>query len=210
MTRAISLSIAALLLVAGLALADPAVDVRYFDGVPQIHLEGSYPQARYTVYRATATAGPWAAFTEFNTLCVGPCYGEDAEAEPGKSYWYRFELVLQDGSLVTYGPYQVTISPVLARRVGARVVPNPSRAASRIELFLAGPANAGPTRATAVLYDLQGRAIRTVFSGMLERGLTRLDWDGRAEGGRAIAAGQYYLRLTTPLGVSTTRVLRVN
>lgn len=210
MTRTLTLSIAALLLVVGLAFADPAVDVRYYDGVPQIHLEGSYPQARYTVYRASAPAGPWSAFTDFNTLCVGPCYGEDAEAEPGKTYWYRFELLLQDGSLVSYGPYQVTISPVLAQRVSARVVPNPSRAASRIELFLAGPATAGPVRASAILYDLQGRAVRTIFSGVLGRGLTRLDWDGHADGGRAIAAGQYYLRLSTPLGVSTSRVLRVN
>lgn len=210
MTRPLALSIAVLALVADLALAEPGVEVRYYQGVPQIHLEGSYPQSRYTVYRSSTAGGAWTAVSDFQTLCLGPCYGEDLAAEPGRTYWYRFDLLLQDGSLASYGPYAVTISPLLAQRFGARVMPNPSRGAGQVEIHLAGAATEPPLRASAVLYDLQGRAVRTIFEGSLARGLTRLDWDGRGSDGRTLAAGSYFLRLSTPLGVATSRVLRVN
>jgi len=210
MHRSLVLTLLAAVLVAGLASAEPTVEVRYYDGIPQIHLSGSYPQSTYTVFRAQGPDGPWTAFTDFGTLCLGPCYGEDRDAEPGRTYWYRFDLRLADGTLASFGPYEVTIAAELAQRVGARVVPNPSRAASRVEIFLAGAASAPPVAASAVLFDLQGRAVRTIFRGPLSRGATSVAWDGRADDGRAVGAGQYFLRISTPLGVSTTRVLRVN
>jgi hypothetical protein len=211
MIRSLALSISALALLAGLAFADPGVEVRYVHGVPQIHLEGNYPQARYTVYRADAADGPWVSFTDVATLCMGPCYGEDLTALPGRTYWYRFDLQTAEGALVSHGPYAVTISSVLARGFGARVVPNPSRGQSRVEIFVAGAAADAPVPARAMLFDLQGRAVRTLWSGPVVRGLTtRVAWDGRGDDGRAIGAGQYYLRLETPLGAATTRVLRVN
>ena len=210
MIRKLTLSVVGLTLVAGLAFADPGVEVRYYAGVPQIHLQGSYPRAQYTMYRSSSAAGPWIALTDFNTLCLGPCFGEDLHARPGDTYWYRFDLLLADGTPASFGPYAVTISPILAQRLGARVVPNPSRGATRVELFLAGATREAPVAASAVLFDLQGRAVRTLFNGLLARGLTRLSWDGRADDGRAVVGGQYFLRLSTPLGVSTTRVARVN
>lgn len=210
MIRSIIPSTAVLLLVAGLALADPGVEVRYFNGVPQIHLEGSYPQARYTVYRAEQAAGPYAAFTEFGTLCLGPCYGEDRDAVPGRTYWYRFDLQLADGHLVSYGPFAVTISPDLAARFGARAIPNPSRAAGRIELFLAGSPGEAPLEVDARLFDLQGRAVRTVHRGPLPRGATSFAFDGRGDDGRPLASGHYFLRFSTPFGTRVTRIVRAN
>lgn len=208
MIRSALLSTAALILVAGLALAEPGVEVRYYAGVPQIQLEGSYPQSRYTVYRAERPDGPFAALTELGTLCVGTCYAEDPAALPGRTYYYRFDLQLQDGSLVTYGPFAVTISPDLAARVQARMIPNPSRAASRIELILAGSASDASLDVDVRLFDLQGRAVRTILRGPLARGMTSFVFDGRADDGRPLPSGTYFLRFSTPLGTQVARIVR--
>jgi len=210
MHRSLVLTALATVLVVGLATAAPTVEVRYYGGIPQIYLSGEYPLSTYTVYRADAPEGPWVAFTDNGVLCLGPCFAEDLDARPGATYWYRFDLRLADGTFASYGPYQVTIAGDPTLRLAVRVVPNPSRAASRVEIYLAGAASDPRLEATAVLFDLQGRALRTVFRGSLPRGLNTVAWDGRADDGRVIGAGQYFLRIKTPLGISTTRVLRVN
>ncbi len=44
------------------------------------------------------------------------------------------------------------------------------------------------------VFDANGRRVRTVHSGVLPAGVTRLTWDGRTDGGRPAAAGAYWLR----------------
>jgi hypothetical protein len=175
----------------------------------QVQLSGSYPQSHYTIWRASSPQGPYeTAITEPRTLCLGSCYGEDRSAEPGATYWYRFDVEGPDGSLVRYGPYPVTISPALARPVGVGVFPNPGFARTRIELHLGGARGEAPLAVEASLHDLQGRVVRTLHRGPLPRGLTALEWDGRDRNGRALEAGCYFLRFTTPLGTNVTRVIR--
>ena len=48
-SRTLSIALCSLALAASLAFADPAVQVSYMQGVPQVELEGSYPQCRYAV-----------------------------------------------------------------------------------------------------------------------------------------------------------------
>jgi hypothetical protein len=200
---------ATLLLAAGLAFAEPAVQVRYFDGVPEISITGDYARTRYTIARAAIPDGPFTPITDVSTLCLGSCSAMDYDASPGRIYWYRFDLAFEDGSSRTFGPYAVTISPTLARSSGASVVPNPMSGSARVELFLAGSPAAGSLDADAILFDLAGRRVRTIWSGALARGLTRVSWDGRNEVGRAIEPGVYYLRFASPLGVRVSRVLRL-
>ena len=46
-----------------------------------------------------------------------------------------------------------------------------------------------------VVYDVVGQRVRALVSGGLEPGLHRIIWDGRDDGGRAVAAGVYLYRL---------------
>jgi hypothetical protein len=209
MLRSIPLALAGLMLLAGLVFGDPRVRVEYHSGVPQIRLDGSYPGSRYTVYRAGGEPGPFEAISDFNTLCAGPCYADDYDALPGLVYWYRFDLELPDGSLVRFGPYAVTISPEFVRVVSAAVFPNPGAAQTRVQLFLAGSPTAPPLDASAAVFDVQGRVIRMLHRGPLARGTTRIEWDGRDDGGRPLGTGMYYLRFSTPLGATTTTILRI-
>jgi hypothetical protein len=206
--RAVSLACCAAALLASLAFATPSVRVSYPGGIPRIELEGSYPQSRYAVYRAVSSDGIGERITALDVLCLGSCYAQDADAQPGVTYWYRFDLTLTNGTHAAFGPYPVTISAELAPRVALRVLPNPVREAARIEMRLVFRDGAVP--AHAVLLDLQGRTVRTLFHGTLPPGTTALRWDGRDESGQTLAAGAYFLRLQTSLGTKIARVIRVN
>lgn len=203
------LALCSLALATSLAFAEPAVTVRYVQGVPQVELEGSYPQSSYAVYRAAARNDAGERITAQNVLCFGRCFAEDPAAEPGRTYWYRFELQLADGGRVVFGPYAVTISPELAARLAVSILPNPVHGSARIELRIGGPGD-GLVRADAALLDLQGRRLRTFSHGWLPRGTTSMRWDGRDDQGRVVPPGTYFVRLATPLGTHVERLLRVN
>lgn len=208
MLRTLTLAVATLLLSATLAFADPGVRVQTSGDVVRIELTGSYPQSFYTIYRSIGSLGPWQPVSSLNVLCLGPCFAEDPAARPGETYWYRFDLALPDGGFASFGPFEVTIPATVARTVGARMLPNPSRGAATIEWHLS-EAGSGDVPARVQIYDLQGRRVRTVLDGRLTRGLGRVAWDGRDEAGRTLDAGAYFLEVRTPLGVSRTRFLRL-
>jgi hypothetical protein len=117
---------------------------------------------------------------------------------------------LADGGFHSFGPYPVTISVELARRVHAAVLPNPGSGLARVNLFLAGHPNAAPLEAEAAIYDLQGRQQAVLHRGPLPRGTTRFEWAGRGRDGRPLGPGIYFLRFATPLGTSVTRLVRLN
>ncbi len=207
MRRSFSLSIVALALLASLAVAEPEVIVTYRSGVPLIQLAGSYSGSSYTIYRAAAGDPEFRAIASSGALCAGDCFVLDYDARPGATYFYRFDLVIQ-GGFASYGPYAVTISREQARALSAVVSPNPGGGAARVSITVAGPPDGAPVAVEAALFDLQGRALRTLHRGALPRGSTTLEWDGRDGQGRVIGPGLYFLRLRSATGLFTTRVIR--
>jgi hypothetical protein len=207
--RSLALAVSALALNAGLAFADPRVSVRYEGSVPYVQLEGDWASSEYAVFRSDGIAGPWLALTDGHVLCLGSCVVADAGAEAGRTYWYRFELVTPGGRLLSFGPYEVAISPLAARRVAVGMVPNPSRGPARVEFFQHGLPGDPALAAEVTLHDLQGRRVRTLHRGPLARGASTGAWDGRDDAGRPVGAGIYFLRLVSPLGAATARVVRV-
>lgn len=188
------------------ALADPGVVVRYEDEQLRVTLEGSYTGSFYRAWRATSADAPFDYLSSQLTLCTGDCFLTDDRAVPGQTYYYRFDLQAANGATVSYGPYVVTVPAV---PVAVRATPNPSRALARISFTLPGSTRAdAAVPAEAILVDLNGRKVRTLHAGMLARGTTSVEWDGRDETGRLLGAGIYFVRLTTPLGASTTRLVR--
>jgi hypothetical protein len=45
------------------------------------------------------------------------------------------------------------------------------------------------------IYDLQGRRVRELYSGQLDRGTHTFRWDGRDDASRGVAGGVYFFRL---------------
>ncbi len=206
MRRPLPLSLVLVTLAAAPAFADPAISVNYHDGLLRVTLAGSYAGTYYQVWRSGELVGQYDPLASELTLCTGDCFLVDQEAIPGKTYYYRFDLHAAAGGIVSYGPYAVTVPDT---PVGARIWPNPSDGRARIELSVPGSSRRdAPLQAEARLIDLQGRTVRVLFSGPLARGVTPVAWDGRDGAGRQLRAGIYFLRLTTPLGASTTRIVR--
>jgi flagellar hook assembly protein FlgD len=49
----------------------------------------------------------------------------------------------------------------------------------------------------ARVFDVTGRAVRTLVDGQLERGYHLLEWNGADASGRRVANGVYFVRLRT-------------
>lgn len=52
------------------------------------------------------------------------------------------------------------------------------------------------------VFDLLGREVKTLYSGILSAGRHSFGWDGRDEVGKILSTGVYYYRLTTSTGVN--------
>lgn len=195
-----------MLAICGLAFADPAVHATYVDGSIQVQLEGSYAGSYYTVWRADSPAGSYSLITDSSVLCLGDCFARDLQTIPGHTYYYRFDLTPSQGTSVSFGPYPVLIPE---NPVRARLSPNPSRGSTHVTLSLPGSVREAAVHADVRILDVQGRTVRLLHDGPLSRGSTTMTWDGRGSGGQEIGAGLYFLRLASPLGNSTTRVVRI-
>ena len=81
--------------------------------------------------------------------------------------------------------------------------PNPFRGQTQIEYSV-------PRQSDVQLsvYDVGGRVVRTLESGVREAGRYRSDWDGRDSRGTHVAAGVYFFRLTSA-GEAVTRKVTV-
>ena len=87
-------------------------------------------------------------------------------------------------------------------RLQVLTAPNPSAGGVVIRCLL-------PTRAqtTVVLFDASGRMVRRLHEGDLPAGETPLSWDGRDDAGREVPAGVYLVKVTTPAGETSGRVV---
>lgn len=210
MRRRLALVLASLAIAATLAIAEPSARVVYLDGVPRVELSGSWAGSRYSVARAASSDGAYDELLASEALCTGDCYAFDWAAEPGRTYFYRFELWQPDGTTLRFGPYALAISPGLARPIGATVSPNPSSGNATVRLTLAGRPGSAGIETEASVFDLGGRRVATLHSGVMTPGARSVTWDGRSSNGEALESGSYWLRFRAADGrQAVTRIVRV-
>ena len=84
-------------------------------------------------------------------------------------------------------------SPVAVPRATVLLAPrpNPFRGEALLGFSLA---TAGPVE--LAIYSVDGRRVRTLARGVREPGVYQLRWDGRDDGGRAVAVGVFYAHLS--------------
>ncbi len=70
--------------------------------------------------------------------------------------------------------------------------PNPFSPHTKIDFAIPGK-----SQVELAVYDVGGRLVRTLVEGMRDPGRYAVQWDGRDGGGRRVAAGVYFYRLTT-------------
>ena len=92
--------------------------------------------------------------------------------------------------------------PLTLRLEQARPNPAAPMTAVRFELPLAGRIDLG-------VFAVSGRRVATLASGQADAGRHEAVWTGRDDQGRAVASGQYFLRLTTEGQILTRKLLLV-
>jgi hypothetical protein len=63
------------------------------------------------------------------------------------------------------------------------------------------------TLTTVALFDASGRTVRRLHEGDLPAGETPLSWDGRDDAGREAPAGVYLVKIATPTGETSGRLV---
>lgn len=91
-----------------------------------------------------------------------------------------------------------SLSPLLS----LIAAPNPLNTGTTISFELASDGDVDCS-----VFDLAGRRIRTLASGGMFRGAQMLAWDGCDQNGRRMGAGAYIIRVATPRGLASTRVV---
>ena len=74
------------------------------------------------------------------------------------------------------------------------------------DLNISFPASLGgvPIAVEVVIYDVQGRRVRTIASGTYSSGVQVTTWDGRNALGKPVVTGVYFLK-STSVGLELTQ-----
>jgi hypothetical protein len=105
--------------------------------------------------------------------------------------------------LVTTWATPIQPAPVAAPRIYA-ARPNPFGGTTEIPFALPAPA-----RVSVRVYDVAGRLVRTLLDATRPEGAGRAEWDGKDAAGRSVPAGVYFVKLTTPGGERTARMIKM-
>jgi len=152
--------------------------------------------------RADNETGPWVAVNAQISTDGDQTVAVDNTAAAAHSYWYRLVGTTAQGQQASLGTVQGTAGA--PHEFALRSAwPNPMHGVTGMttEFSIARAANI-----TLAVHDLQGRVVTTLAKGMYQAGRYQVKWDGRTDQGR-VAAGVYFLRLTTPEKAFTTRLV---
>lgn len=133
----------------------------------------------------------------------------DEEVYQDGVYYYWLENVDLDGASQLHGPISITVSltntstpeiPVIQGISNA--YPNPFN--PRINLSCGMKRNG---TANVLVYNTRGQLVKTIFSGVLDKGNFTLQWDGTDELGRKQPSGVYLIRMDTASDKSVRKVV---
>jgi hypothetical protein len=130
---------------------------------------------------------------------LDPSHGVDAS--------YRLAYTVDaDGSRrrVLTGAAKVEPASPAARLVFGAPAPSPFADGMGIELELSEPAPVDVR-----VYDVNGRLLKVLVRSSFEPGRYSLAWDGIDERGQQVASGVYFVKLESPLGSATRKVIRL-
>ena len=140
-----------------------------------------------SVYRGEGTSGDLRAIaTEFGTDETFEY--ADWTAHPGAHYRYQIGVRDADGEFLS--PIAEVAVPGLGAALGQNS-PNPFNPSTTISFTL--PVK---ERVTIVVYDANGRLVRTLIDENRGFGTHEVAWDGRDDAGAVVGSGVYFYRLT--------------
>ncbi len=150
------------------------------------------------------TAGMWAD-RAYDLSSLVPPVAKVIKVRAGAQGW-SYDVAFDDidldwQPLITNAPQDpADDTPAPSQLLGN--YPNPFNPSTTIVFELA---RAG--RATLAIFDVSGRRLRVLLDGRQEAGRREVFWDGRNDGGRAMASGVYFARLGTEHGDQARRLM---
>lgn len=132
----------------------------------------------------------------------------DREVLMGNTYYYWLQYIDLSGQFDFFGPVSVTvidlgnITPIIPQVTSLQsVYPNPFNAKATVAF--------GLDREASVKLEIlnnKGAIVRNLYIGYNSAGNYRLIWDGKADNGRDVSSGVYFVRLRAD-NISQTRKL---
>jgi hypothetical protein len=117
---------------------------------------------------------------------------------------YMFRYNIQYNASITTGSVGVAKTPLPEPSALGQNYPNPFNPSTTIPVVLSESASV-----SLVVYDANGRRVRTLASRALSAGQHSFTWDGTTDIGRPAGTGTYIARLVTPTGAFARRLVLV-
>lgn len=165
--------------------------------------------AGYTVYRATASGGPWTVIS--GSLLATNDYVDGAMPADVPTVWYRVSASDGSGNESARSAavsLNLTTVATVADWHMEPAYPNPSRAGDAVRIPITIPAT-GAGSAQAQVVDAGRRIVRELSLATLSPGSQELVWDGRNDAGRPVAPGVYTVWVTGGSTRTSMRLVRV-
>ncbi len=121
--------------------------------------------------------------------------------DPDQTYLYRLYLVLDSGGEFLLGTIPLGNPPRVLTISNASAWPNPFNPRTRVHFELAAS-----QEVKVDVYGIDGRRVRSLASRTMPAGPVDLVWNGRDDGGRAMASGPYVVIVA---GQEDTRRIKV-
>ena len=159
------------------------------------------------VYRSTTDAFAGRMLVSDQAVPVNGTAFEylDRTVEPGQTYYYWVMMTDADGHSLVAGP--VTAASAGSLTFLARTSPNPLvGGAATLAYTIGTESGQSSVPVSLVVYDLRGRAIRSLVETSQPAGSYRVTWNGADNGGARVAAGNYFLRFQAGTVVQFSKV----
>jgi hypothetical protein len=131
----------------------------------------------------------------------------DQDVVEGQRYTYRIRVMDTEGTAIDSGTIFATAgvrSSLPGRPAVGQNYPNPFNPSTSIRFEVPET-----MEVRLVLYDAQGRRIRTLYQGTVPSGTHTVEWDGRDDAGQPVASGTYAYALITDRGTSARQLTLV-
>ncbi|MBD3223841.1 MAG: T9SS type A sorting domain-containing protein, partial [Caldithrix sp.] len=129
----------------------------------------------------------------------------DTQVRAGHTYWYRLVDVDVNGRRTKHNPISVSVQStsndprpaeafIPQKFQLAQNYPNPFNPITVIPFNIPQSAK-GPAMVEITIYNVLGLPVRTLFSGRLQAGRYRMQWDATDNQGRSLSSGVYFYQL---------------
>jgi hypothetical protein len=175
--------------------SDPMVDAGAWQWVPATYVGDAGSSDRYAAALTVPTLGRYDYSYRYSLDGAPWVYGDLDGSLNGYAPGWAGSLFVADAAAVPGmgGPDGPTLT----------VLGNPFVASARLGLSLPRDADVELT-----VFDLAGRRVRVLYSGVLSEGDHVLAWDGRDESGNAVGTGMYVVRLAADGAYRAVRIVR--